>query len=225
MADRVDKEYELSFQDTDTIVVEHALGKRGLGFQLLVDGHCRPDLISSVIPDIDDPVNKFEVQLTSPQTGSIQVFTGSLVPVTVLSEEIKALLEASGISPTNPPASQQDVDDKPEAVIFAFGDRSAYAADLFLMHEGVRSNLSGGVLDIDRQIYSITAATRRAANCKFHIYKNKIKTPIITVELVNERKKVFAAAVEVQEGDELAVAMQGKAEFPTVRIFCRTGGD
>jgi len=67
--------HKQDFTATDTIAVTHDLGRYpfGLVVQVVIDGETRNDLIRSILPDSDDPINKLNVILTSSQSGALQV--------------------------------------------------------------------------------------------------------------------------------------------------------
>lgn len=77
--------YREDFTSEDLVVVNHSLGREYLTLKVLIDDVSRPDLISRVIIDRDDPTNIFAVSLTSAQTGTIQVLETDITQVGQLS--------------------------------------------------------------------------------------------------------------------------------------------
>jgi len=62
------------FSNTDTILVELDNPIIQPGYQVVVGGAVRQDLVDSVELDAADPGKKFTVRLSSPQTGRVQVY-------------------------------------------------------------------------------------------------------------------------------------------------------
>ena len=98
MANVVDIIYKQEFTATNIIVVNHGQNLNTLGVQVVVEGKCRPDLVTSIIPSAVDPTNSFTLTLNVSTSGLIQIYQFNLLAVNIPSATIKAVLENSGFS-------------------------------------------------------------------------------------------------------------------------------
>lgn len=85
MAFTANELFREEFTSQSLVVVEHSLNREHLDVKLIIDGLSRPDLMSNVIVDRDDPTNKFAVSLTSSQSGVIQVLEKDIYSLGALS--------------------------------------------------------------------------------------------------------------------------------------------
>lgn len=96
MANLLRHKYNQSFQNASSVVVQHNSNHDNVAVQLLIDAI--PDLnrISAIVPDPSDPKNKFTIYFTEELSGTIQVFTPTLVYARSPSMERKVQLENLG---------------------------------------------------------------------------------------------------------------------------------
>lgn len=65
--------FRQDFTSVSSVTVTHNLGIEYPAVRVIIDGNFRPDLLHLVMVDEADPLNKLIVELTSSQTGTIQV--------------------------------------------------------------------------------------------------------------------------------------------------------
>ena len=77
-----------SFSSTDTIVVNHNLDRTGLIARIVADGYDDgSELVDTVVLSVLDPRNSLTVNLTSAQSGIVQICSTDTVPVETPSPE------------------------------------------------------------------------------------------------------------------------------------------
>lgn len=131
--------YSEPFTNTDTVTVQHDLGRaNGLAVQVIVDAAITSDV--AVVTDPVDPTNKFTVMLPAPATGIVQVFSSGYVLAGELSHQEMAALQASNPTPSDPVTTESAV----EGLIAAAPSR----VEFFEAFDYKGSNTIGSLTDI-----------------------------------------------------------------------------
>lgn len=99
------------FTSTDTVVVAHGLGRYNIVVRLVVGGEERSDLIESVMLDPADPRNSLTVNLTSVQTGFVQIMSSDVSAAGLATPEVASTRAFNNFAATVAPTSNDDSDD------------------------------------------------------------------------------------------------------------------
>jgi len=91
MANVLNLLHKQSFSSSSSIEVTHNLDRENLGVQVIVDDVVRADLITDIVSDEADPKNKFTVELSSAQTGVLQVLAPGVFMTTQFTGAEKVL--------------------------------------------------------------------------------------------------------------------------------------
>jgi len=74
MAQNTNIKKNIKFSNSDNILIDLGVGVSQPGFQVVIGGIVRPDLIDRVVLDDVSPDQKFTIYLKSSQSGRVQVF-------------------------------------------------------------------------------------------------------------------------------------------------------
>jgi hypothetical protein len=145
----------IEFTAANTVDVQHN-ADGVVEIVLNIDGVVRQDLISKIVTDANDPTNKCVVFLKSAQTGVVKVFEPEgRVSVQPSPEQAAGVQNSTPPSPTNPYATQQDINDHADLTNNPHGTTAAQIGAADLVHTQPASTIT----DFDTSVAANSAVT------------------------------------------------------------------
>lgn len=136
MAGSFDLLFVQDFSSSSAIVVTHNLDLFQVGVRVIVGGQVRQDLVDSIAYTVGDPRNELTVNLSSAQTGTIQIVNNDVSWANFITPANAATISADGVGGAKYPPSATD----PTSPAPVAGDRYYNTAlSMSMIYDGGRS--------------------------------------------------------------------------------------
>ena len=136
MAGSFDLLFRQDFSSSSAIVVTHNLDLFQVGVRVIIGGQVRQDLVDSIEYTVGDPRNELTVNLSSAQTGTIQIVNNDVSWANFITPANAATISADGVGGEKYPPSATD----PTSPAPVAGDRYFNTAlSMSMFYDGGRS--------------------------------------------------------------------------------------
>ena len=204
MAGLFELKYEQEFTSSSSIVLTHNADNDFLKIRLIVNNIARPDLVIDIKPTVANPRNELTVELSSLQTGKIQI------------------IETDVINANEIAASQPF---EPGSILIAlFASTANSVSNKFIDTDNIASSdVLPAVTVADGKLQRISfVGTGSTPAGTIEIFLNQTTTPDLIVAFAGIQAEIFDVDIIVTQGDQIhckiGAGSSGVAK-PLVKIY------